>query len=374
LKTADVFLNNISFSKGAMHDEFVGAPKEFRKFLSWLHMTLLKSASVGGIFDGDDGTMGDLISVGLSKDDSTDDGEPMDVDPDLVGRKKTGKKKAYTKGTTKTTLARPATKRKVKVKDKGSKEMPMAVDTDDESESTSHKRRKDMQLLSPGIISEEAARTTSKSIVPLQLGGGIASFSVPSVPKVNPAVIEFRDDQNNSSLSKSPSRSPQPSSPSHPPPPSSSSSSSPSPRSHTHHPPTARSPTPDAQLAGVQDGHLRCSTEEASTAPDSEMDWNDSGSHDWNDGGGHDSHLTVEHKEQHPPHVHRASSFYDTFSKRNSASMSSSARAAVSRGQSDAPRPRPRPLKFNPAPFGAGPVHSAKFSSNDRMQRQRSCK
>jgi hypothetical protein len=142
LKTADVFLNNISFSKGVMHDEFVGAPKEFRKFLSWLHMTLLKSASVGGIFDGDDDTMGDLISVGLSKDDSTDDGEPMDVDVDPVGRKKTGKKKAYTKGTTKTTLARPATKRKVKVKE--SKEIPMAVDTDDESESTSHKQRKDV--------------------------------------------------------------------------------------------------------------------------------------------------------------------------------------------------------------------------------------
>ncbi|KAG2064532.1 hypothetical protein BDR04DRAFT_1035000 [Suillus decipiens] len=31
LKTADVFLNNISFSKGAMHEAFIGADKEFRK-------------------------------------------------------------------------------------------------------------------------------------------------------------------------------------------------------------------------------------------------------------------------------------------------------------------------------------------------------
>ncbi|KAG1785036.1 P-loop containing nucleoside triphosphate hydrolase protein [Suillus plorans] len=34
LKTADVFLNNISFSKGAMHEAFVGADKEFRKCLA----------------------------------------------------------------------------------------------------------------------------------------------------------------------------------------------------------------------------------------------------------------------------------------------------------------------------------------------------
>ncbi|KAG1841574.1 P-loop containing nucleoside triphosphate hydrolase protein [Suillus subluteus] len=33
LKTADVFLNNISFSKGAMHEAFVGTDKEFRKCL-----------------------------------------------------------------------------------------------------------------------------------------------------------------------------------------------------------------------------------------------------------------------------------------------------------------------------------------------------
>ncbi|KAG2359931.1 P-loop containing nucleoside triphosphate hydrolase protein [Suillus spraguei] len=33
LKTADVFLNNISFSKGAMHEAFIGADKEFRKGL-----------------------------------------------------------------------------------------------------------------------------------------------------------------------------------------------------------------------------------------------------------------------------------------------------------------------------------------------------
>ncbi|KAG1792547.1 P-loop containing nucleoside triphosphate hydrolase protein [Suillus variegatus] len=33
LKTADVFLNNISFSKGAMHEAFVGADKEFRECL-----------------------------------------------------------------------------------------------------------------------------------------------------------------------------------------------------------------------------------------------------------------------------------------------------------------------------------------------------
>ncbi|KAG1793331.1 P-loop containing nucleoside triphosphate hydrolase protein [Suillus plorans] len=33
LKTADVFLNNISFSKGAMHEAFIGADKEFRKAL-----------------------------------------------------------------------------------------------------------------------------------------------------------------------------------------------------------------------------------------------------------------------------------------------------------------------------------------------------
>ncbi|KAG2336037.1 hypothetical protein BDR05DRAFT_897311 [Suillus weaverae] len=33
LKTADVFLNNISFSKGAMHEAFVGADKEFSKCL-----------------------------------------------------------------------------------------------------------------------------------------------------------------------------------------------------------------------------------------------------------------------------------------------------------------------------------------------------
>ncbi|KAG1744242.1 hypothetical protein EDB19DRAFT_1632838 [Suillus lakei] len=33
LKTADVFLNNISFSKGAMHEAFVGADKEFCKCL-----------------------------------------------------------------------------------------------------------------------------------------------------------------------------------------------------------------------------------------------------------------------------------------------------------------------------------------------------
>jgi hypothetical protein len=32
LKTADVFLNNISFSKGAMHEAFVGADQEFSEF------------------------------------------------------------------------------------------------------------------------------------------------------------------------------------------------------------------------------------------------------------------------------------------------------------------------------------------------------
>lgn len=63
LKTADVFLNNISFSKGAMHDEFVGAPKEFRVYLPCLPRAWLKTIFAGGIFDGDGDAMGDLISA-----------------------------------------------------------------------------------------------------------------------------------------------------------------------------------------------------------------------------------------------------------------------------------------------------------------------
>jgi SNF2 family DNA or RNA helicase len=33
LRTADVFLNNISFSKGAMHEAFTGSDKDFSKLL-----------------------------------------------------------------------------------------------------------------------------------------------------------------------------------------------------------------------------------------------------------------------------------------------------------------------------------------------------
>ncbi|KAG2045712.1 hypothetical protein BDR06DRAFT_1015378 [Suillus hirtellus] len=78
LRTADVFLNNISFSKGAMHEAFIGADKEIKS-----------------LFENDETAFGDLISVSGSAhsddDDNASNNEDVDFD-DLPNRRRSKKK------------------------------------------------------------------------------------------------------------------------------------------------------------------------------------------------------------------------------------------------------------------------------------------
>ncbi|KAG1863891.1 P-loop containing nucleoside triphosphate hydrolase protein [Suillus subluteus] len=400
LKTADVFLNNISFSKGAMHEAFIGADKEFRC-----------------MFDDDGSAMGDLISISASTpklDDSTDGDDTMDVDPEPTGGNKAGKKKARTKATPKNPLSptRPATK------GKGNKVKSIAVDTDDESGGTSHKRRKDVeQPASPVTTSKEAHCATSQAIAPPQSQGGTQSSHLSPAPINSSAVLKFGDDRDDLLLSSPPPRSPQPSSPP---------LLSPSPPLSNGHFDTVPAHTPAVastsvtqsdQPAGVQDGRLHCVVEKELADCGQEMDWNDSGSYSWNDGDEHGSCLTVELDEQPPWQDHRPCTSADNvFNERRpalcsgtpvmaSAVRSSSARAEASRNLGESvdnqcPRPRipkpgpssrkwsgthidgPQPTQagrsrapgqtFNPVQLSPGPAHAATFSSKDRIQQQRS--
>ncbi|KAG2359170.1 P-loop containing nucleoside triphosphate hydrolase protein [Suillus spraguei] len=366
LKTADVFLNNISFSKGAMHEAFVGAVQEFRC-----------------MFD-DDGAMGDLISVGLSTPSSDNDSsdELVSIDHESASRNKAGKKKARPKATVKTPLTptRPGTKHK----GKRNKAKHMTVDTDDESESVSRKRQKGMELPQPLILINKAPLTSIKVVAMPQSQGG--SGETPSLPELSTlkdtsAVLAFRDDCDSSSTSTPSLLFVQP------------------PSTSPHSAPALAPITPTTSPT-KEDKDRYCDVGDH-FGHDSEMDWNDGGS---NGGSG----LAVKQDKQ-PPLQDRSLSFNDIFNKSSalSAMRSSSARPVAGMNTSKSltdnpprprPRPRPRPLSttkygpssgrwnhahggttqarlshasgqiFNPVPLGIVPAHSGRFSSKDRMR------
>ncbi|KAG1726676.1 hypothetical protein EDB19DRAFT_1914539 [Suillus lakei] len=123
-----------------------------------------------------------------------------------------------------------------------------------------------------------------------------------------------------------------------------------------------------------------------------EMGWNDS--KDWNDGGDHESHLTMEHNEQPPCLL--SDPFDDIFNKKCALVAGGNLGMSVAISTPNKWLPHPCALKagvsswrysstcsegsqstqagpscpcgqtFKPVPLG--PAHSAKFSSNDRMQ------
>ncbi|KAG1779882.1 P-loop containing nucleoside triphosphate hydrolase protein [Suillus placidus] len=319
LKTADVFLNNISFSKGAMHEAFVGADKEFRC-----------------MFD-DDSAMGDLISVPVSKlDDFTDDSDPMDVDHEPIRRNKASKKKARPKATAKIPLSpvRTATKRKLK----GTKAKSASVGVDDESGGGSHKRRKDDQP--PPITSKDAAGTTSKVTVLPRSQGGNADSSIsnpplltppPTFPCLNPSL----------------------------PRPTGLSALAPAPTAAPVSTPNVQSDQP----AGLQDDRRRTVAGVELSGHGHEQGWND--------GGDHESRLTVVHDEQ-PPRV-RPDLFDEIFNKKREPVVRNlGVSGAIPAPKKRFPHPRaqagsyrPPGQTFNPVPLGSGSAHSAKFSSNE---------
>jgi hypothetical protein len=251
--------------------------------------------SAGCIFQDDDSAMGDLISVGASTpklDDSTDDGDIMDVDAEPIGRNKAGKKKARTKATAKTPLspARPARKRK----GKGSKAKSKAVDTNNELEGASHKHRKGIELPLSPIANKEVLDITSGAVASPKPLGDIQSLSQPSSPKDSSVALEPGDDHNLFNPSPRPS---QPCSPSLVLP--ASPLAHPSLLSTTTTPAAASTHKAQSdQPPDVQDGCLCCVSEEESTNCGYEMEWNDSGSHDWNGGSDHTSQLAIRHNGQ----------------------------------------------------------------------------
>ncbi|KAG2063389.1 hypothetical protein BDR04DRAFT_1163790, partial [Suillus decipiens] len=406
LKTADVFLNNISFSKGAMHEAFVGADKEFQC-----------------MFTDDDSAMGDLISVlGPKSDDFTDDEDPMDVEHEPVGRNKASKKKTRTKATIKNPLSptRPATKRKVK----GSKTKSMTVSIDDESGDDLRKRRKGEQPLANITIKEAPGTTSTVTTLPQSQSGNVdSSLSDPpplTSPSASPRLLLRPTLPHHAFLSTdllapapapvaaaaptpapsfSPAPAPSPSpSPSPPSPPSPSPSPSPSPApAPAPAPATASVSTSDAQSDQPTGLQYNCRNKVAGVELASHghaMSWDDS--QDWNDGGEHESRLTVEYDKQ--PSCLLPDSFEDIFNKKRAPVASGKLGTSVAIPVDDKRVPRPRAVKpgasswrysgtstersqpaqactsrprgqiFNPVALGSGPAHSAKFSSNDRMQ------
>lgn len=360
LKTADVFLNNISFSKGAMHEAFVGADKEFRC-----------------MFKDDDGAMGDLISVsGPKSDDFTDDEDPMDVEHEPVARNKAGKNKTRTKATAKNPLspARPATRRKVK----GTKTKSTTVSIDDESGSDLHKHRKDEQPPANITTKEAPQAGTTATVTTLpqsQNGNDDSSLSDPpplTSPSASPSLLLRPSLPHHASLSTDPLV-PAPA-------PATAPVSAPE---HQSDQPTGLQDDCRDQVAGVESaGHGH------------EMSWNDS--QDWNDCGEHESRLTAEHDKQ--PSCLLSDPFDDIFNKKRAPVADGNLGTSVAIPVHDKRLPRPRAVKpgasswrysgtytegfqsaqagtsrprgqtFKPVALGSGPAHSARFSSNDRMQ------